>query len=67
MAGRHRVAGGVVASALLLETAMFTIAAAVTGDVGDGKTARTLLILGWESARAVVAPALAIVAAATPS
>lgn len=59
------VAGGVVGSAFLLETAMFTIAAAVTGDVGDGQTARTLLILGYESARAIVAPALATVAAAT--
>ena len=59
------VAGGVVGAAFLLETAMFTIAAAVTGDVGDGHTARTLLILGYESARAVVAPALATVAAAT--
>jgi hypothetical protein len=59
------VAGGVVGAAFLLETAMFTIAAAVTGDVGDGHTARTLLILGYKSARAVVAPALATVAAAT--
>jgi hypothetical protein len=59
------VSGGVVGSAFLLETAMFTVAGAVAGDVGDGQTARTLLILGWESARAVVAPALATVAAAT--
>ena len=59
------VAGGIAGAVLLLESAMFAIAAAVAGDVGDAQTARTLLVFEWESARLGVAPALATVAAAT--
>lgn len=59
------VAGGIVGAAWGLENAMFAIAAAVAGDVGDAQTARTLLVFEWESARVGVAPALATVAATT--
>jgi hypothetical protein len=59
------VAGGIVGAAWGLESAMFAIAAAVAGDVGDAQTARTLMVFEWESARVGVGPALATVAAAT--
>ena len=58
------IAGGIVGAAWALENAMFAIAAAVAGDVGDAQTARTLLVFEWESARLGVAPALAMVGAA---
>jgi hypothetical protein len=59
------VAGGIVGAAWGLENAMFAMAAAVAGDVGDAQTAKTLLVFEWESARVGVGPALATVAAAT--
>ena len=59
------VVAGAVQASFVLETAVLAIASAVTGEIGDGQTATTLLILGYESARALVAPALATVAAAT--
>jgi len=59
------VAGGIASAGLLLITCVLSIAAATAGEVGDGQTARTLLIIEWEAARVAVPPSLVTVAAAT--
>ena len=59
------VAGGITVAVFILLSSFLAIDAKTAGEVGDGRTARTLLILEWETIRAIAPPSLAMVAAAT--
>lgn len=59
------VAGGVGVAVLQLFAATFTIAGFTAGEFNDGQTARVLMILEWDTARALVPAYLVMVAAAT--
>jgi hypothetical protein len=52
------VAAMMLATVFWLHTAFLAMGALVAGEVADGQTARTLLILGWESFRVLAAPSL---------
>ncbi|MGW1346667.1 hypothetical protein ACWCOV_36830 [Kribbella sp. NPDC002412] len=59
------VAGGVAGAGVQILAAVFTIAGMTAGAFNDGQTARVLMTLEWDTARAVVPTYLAMVAAAT--
>lgn len=61
------VGGGVVGAALLLLTAALAIAEGTAGVYANGEAARTLLVLGWDSARVAAPPYLAMTLAAAVS
>jgi hypothetical protein len=58
------VAAGIVGVTGTLDWEAWMLAAAVAGEVGDGHTARTVIALEWEGARAAVPPGFAMTAAA---
>ena len=58
------VAGGVLAAGLFVDYARDTIALATAAELGDGVTAQVLTTAGWETARILAVPFLAMVAAA---
>jgi hypothetical protein len=58
------VSGGVVAATLLTGYAYDALAMATAAELGDGTTAQVLTTSGWETARVLAVPFLAMVAAA---
>lgn len=58
------VAGGVLAAGLLVAYARDGIAMATAAELGDGTTAQVLITSGWEAARILAVPFLAMVGAA---
>lgn len=58
------VAGGILAATLLVLAAGDGISMATAAELGDGTTAQVLVTSGWETARILAVPFLAMVAAA---
>ena len=59
------VGGGVAVAVLLLAWAGWSLSAAVAADYRDAWAARFLMVSGWEGARLLVGPYMAMVGAAT--